>query len=42
MDKDAPGLKNMGKLEKMGFHSAETGEIVFEDCRFTRALGGTS
>ncbi|MDY7033125.1 MAG: acyl-CoA dehydrogenase family protein, partial [Thermodesulfobacteriota bacterium] len=31
--KDAPGLKNMGKLEKMGLHSAETGEIVFEDCR---------
>jgi alkylation response protein AidB-like acyl-CoA dehydrogenase len=33
VDKGAPGLKNMGKLEKMGLHSAETGEIVFEDCR---------
>jgi len=33
VDKDAPGLKNMGKLEKMGLHCAETGEIVFEDCR---------
>ena len=33
VDKDTPGLKNMGKLEKMGLHSAETGEIVFEDCR---------
>lgn len=33
VDKDAPGLKNMRKLEKMGLHSAETGEIVFEDCR---------
>lgn len=33
VNKDAPGLKNMGKLDKMGLHSAETGEIVFEDCR---------
>lgn len=33
VDKEAPGLKDMGKLEKMGLHPAETGEIVFEDCR---------
>ena len=32
VDKDISGVKNMGKLEKMGLHSAETGEIVFEDC----------
>lgn len=36
VDKDAPGLKNMGKLEKMGLHCAETGEIVFEDCRVSK------
>jgi len=33
VDKNTSGVKNMGKLEKMGLHSAETGEVVFEDCR---------
>ena len=33
IEKDAPGLNDLGKLEKMGLHCAETGEIVFEDCR---------
>lgn len=32
IDKNTPGLNDMGKLEKMGQHSAETTEIVFEDC----------
>jgi len=33
VEKDTPGLNDLGKLEKMGLHCAETGEIVFEDCR---------
>lgn len=33
VDKKTPGLIDMGKLDKLGLHPAETGEIVFEDCR---------
>jgi len=36
VEKNTPGLKNMGGLEKMGLHPAETGEIVFEDCRVSK------
>ncbi|MFH1624021.1 MAG: acyl-CoA dehydrogenase family protein [Pseudomonadota bacterium] len=33
VERGTPGLKDVGKLEKMGLHSAETSELVFEDCR---------
>ena len=33
IEKGTPGMINVGKLEKMGQHAAETGEILFEDCR---------
>lgn len=36
VERGTPGLKNMRKLEKMGLHSAETSELVFEDCRVPR------
>jgi len=36
IDRDTPGLKDMGKLVKMGINCSETGEIVFEDCRIPK------
>jgi alkylation response protein AidB-like acyl-CoA dehydrogenase len=30
---DAPGLVRTRRLEKLGMHSSETGELVFESCR---------
>ncbi|MEW6615310.1 MAG: acyl-CoA dehydrogenase family protein [Thermodesulfobacteriota bacterium] len=32
IERGTPGLQNI-KLEKMGLHSSETSELVFEDCR---------
>jgi alkylation response protein AidB-like acyl-CoA dehydrogenase len=33
VDRDNPGFTGVKKLRKMGQHSADTAEIVFEDCR---------
>lgn len=33
VDKGTPGFTVSKKLDKVGNHSAETGELVFEDCR---------
>ena len=42
VEKDAPGYSVSRKLDKVGNHSAETGELVFEDCRVPAAnlIGG--
>jgi len=36
VDKGTPGFEVTRKLEKAGLRSADTGEIVFEDCRVPR------
>lgn len=33
VDADAPGFKRGRQLEKMGFHSQDTAELFFNDCR---------
>ncbi len=42
VDKDTPGFKVARKIEKLGHHSADTGELVFEDCEVPEEnlLGG--
>ena len=42
VDMDTPGCTVSKKLDKVGNHSAETGELVFEDCRVPAAnlIGG--
>ncbi len=39
---DAPGLQRACRLEKLGMHSSETGELVFDGCRVPASsrLGG--
>jgi alkylation response protein AidB-like acyl-CoA dehydrogenase len=36
VEKGTPGFSVSRKLDKVGFHSSETGELVFEDCRVPR------
>jgi acyl-CoA dehydrogenase len=33
VERDTPGFKRGRKLDKMGLHSQDTAELVFEDCR---------
>ena len=42
VDKDNPGFHVTRKLEKAGLRSADTAEILFEDCRVpaSKLLGG--
>jgi len=43
VDSDAPGFQVARKIEKLGHHSADTGELVFENCEVPveNLLGGT-
>jgi len=36
VDKDTPGFRVAKKLKKLGWHSSETAELAFEDCRVPR------
>jgi alkylation response protein AidB-like acyl-CoA dehydrogenase len=36
VEKNTPGFTVARKLEKVGFHSSETGELVFDNCRIPK------